>query len=299
MEGERAVGAREPGLLRILSKMSRASRSSRERRSVVAMFGRYKGAQKGALPAHRLPPSTVYRRFLYLDVDGMMNFLSVLRGGEVLDRYQVGVSESKGGLGAEIGLGSFGIPASVRAGAQKRRSLEEQVRLTTTAHSAFAEILIALEENEQRCVISSAEDLRGLTSNRLIELPYRRVERIDPELEDPAGKRDDRSWLKRRLAGDESKPPREFSALLDTEAGRAAIVGDGKYLLVGGDQLGLLRHATAVGQVEIPSAGREVVCRDAGGSPGGPVLRDVSECAGGADPYCTAEVLLSPICIYK
>jgi len=265
----------------------------------VAIFRGSKGARKGALPAHQPPPSTVYRRFLYLDVDGMMNFLSVLRGGEVLDRYQVGVSESKGGLGAEIGLGSLGVPASVKAGAQKRKSLEEQVRLTTTAHSALAEILHALDENKQRCVIDSAEDLERLTSNLLIELPYRRMERIDPEGEDPGGRKDDRSRLKRLLTGDQSRPPREFSALLDTKAGGAAIVGNGEYLLVSGGQLQALRHATVVGQVEIPADDREVVCGGAEGDPTGPALRDESECAGGDDPYRKARVLLTPICIYK
>jgi len=241
----------------------------------------------------------VYRRFLYLDVESVMNFLSVLQGGEVLDRYRVSVVESKGGLGAEIGLAQFGFPASLKAGVHKRKSLEEHVRLTTTAHLAFAAILDVLEGSGERHVIVSADQLEGLTSNQLIELPYRRMERIDPEGEDPAGKRDERSWPKRVLTGDQSKRPRGFSALLDTNAGCAAIDGRGEYLLVSGGQLRALRHATVVGQVEITSAGREVVCSGMEDDWAGLALRDMSESARGDDPYREARALLSPMCIYK
>ncbi|HEX5763872.1 MAG TPA: hypothetical protein VFY04_12230 [Solirubrobacterales bacterium] len=160
-----------------------------------------------------------------------MDFLSVLQGGEVLERYVLGVSESNGHLGAEIGFEQLGLPASVKAGAQKRKSLEEKVQFTTTAHSGFAEIIRALEAAGERRVINKQDDVDELTHNQLIELPYRRVRRLDPE-EEPEGKRDERVWFA-KLLGDESKPPVEFSAVLDTEVGPAAIVGNGGFLLVG------------------------------------------------------------------
>lgn len=265
----------------------------------LSRFKSSKSGRRESLPSHRPPPSTVYRRFIYLDVDGLMNFLSVLRGGEVLERCQVSASESKGGLGAEIELGPIGLPVSFKAGAQKRKALEEQVHLTTTAHSAFAEVLHALDQNRERCVIDSAEKLKGLASNRLIELPYRRVEQIDPEEENLTGERDGRLWLTRRLTGDRSRPPRKFSAILDTHAGSAAIVGDGGYLLVDGDQFKALRHATVVAQVEVPVDDLEEVCGERGANPVGASLRDKPGCVNGGDPYHNTKVLLSPICIYK
>jgi hypothetical protein len=244
-------------------------------------------------PAQQPPPSTTYRRFLYLDVEKMTDFLSVLRGGEVLERYVLGVSESSRHLGAEIGFAQMGLPASIKAGAQKQKTLEERVQFTTTVHSGFAEIIRALETEGERRVINDQDELDGLTHNQLIELPYRRVRQLDPE-ENPEGKRDERSRLA-KLFGDQPDPPVEFSAILDTEVGPAAIVGDGGFLLVGGQQLCELRYATVVGQVEIPAQGLESVCSCLGR----PALRDDTECTVAKDPYGDAKLLLSPVCIYK
>lgn len=265
------------------------------------MFGKAKNRRvprAGAPDPPRVPPPVIYRRFLYLDVESVLDFLSVLQGGEVLERYQSSVAESGGDLGGQIGLEALGIPLGVRAGWRRAAKLEEKVRMTTTAHAAVAAILRALEDSGERNLLTAPSDLAKVTvENSLVEMPYRSLLGLDPL--DPRPEHDDRGWFERLTSRKTLKPAEPFVARIKTGCADwgAVLAGDGACLRVPTYEFRTLRQATVLGQVEIARGGEEVDVREGEGGfvasivDRGLPVTDGEEVVNG--------LVLRPLCIYK
>jgi hypothetical protein len=90
------------------------------------------------------PKSKVYRSFLYLNGDEVLNSLAGLEGGGI-DEVMVRTTEEGGGdLGGEVGVPG----AKVRGGKKKQRAFEEEVKRKRTEHSAATILLRRLHEEE-------------------------------------------------------------------------------------------------------------------------------------------------------
>ena len=95
------------------------------------------------------PRQRVYRSFLYLDGDEVLNSLSGLEGGEV-DEVLTRIGEEGGGeLGAELGAG----PVKAKGGRKRGRKFEEEILRKRTEHSAATALLRLLHEQEAIGVI--------------------------------------------------------------------------------------------------------------------------------------------------
>lgn len=90
------------------------------------------------------PRSNLFRSFLYLNTDEVVNTLSAIEGGdadEVLTRI---AEERTGDIGGELGIG----PAKGRAGKKRAHRLEEEVLRRRTEYSAASALLRLLQEHD-------------------------------------------------------------------------------------------------------------------------------------------------------
>jgi hypothetical protein len=115
------------------------------------------------------PKNNLFRTFLYLDAQEVVNSLSALEGGEV-DEVLTRIAEEGGGeLGGEVAAG----PIRGRAGKRKQRKLEEEVRRRRTEYSAASALLRLLHEQEAIGVLSGSYDqdvYEQLEEQMLLEL---------------------------------------------------------------------------------------------------------------------------------
>jgi hypothetical protein len=94
--------------------------------------------------AFKKPKSNVYRSFLYLNGDEVLNSLAGLEGGGI-DEVLIRKTEEGGGeLGAEAGISG----AKIRGGKKKQRAFEEEVKRKRTEHSAATILLRRLHEED-------------------------------------------------------------------------------------------------------------------------------------------------------
>src|SRR5205814_335022 len=84
----------------------------------------------------------VYRRFLYLDGDEILNALAAFEGGGVDEVVRRIIKEQSGNAGLELPLWA----AKLSFGGKKSKRVEEEVRLKRTAHSAVAVLLQKLSD---------------------------------------------------------------------------------------------------------------------------------------------------------
>lgn len=75
-----------------------------------------------AMPFKR-PTSNVFRNFLYLDGDQVINALSALEGGDVDEILTRTGEEGGASIGGELGAG----PVKAKAGRNRGRKLEEEM----------------------------------------------------------------------------------------------------------------------------------------------------------------------------
>lgn len=92
----------------------------------------------------RKPKRKVYRSFLYLNGDEVINSLSGLEGGDI-DEILVRSGEEGGGeVGGELGFSG----AKAKAGKKRTHRYEEEIRRKRTEHSATVKLLEKLHEQE-------------------------------------------------------------------------------------------------------------------------------------------------------
>ncbi len=92
----------------------------------------------------RPPKAQVYRSFLYLDGDEVINSLSALEGGDVDEVLVRTATEGGGEVGGELGAG----PVKGRVGKKKSQRFEEEVLRKRTEHSAATLLLRKLHDQE-------------------------------------------------------------------------------------------------------------------------------------------------------
>jgi hypothetical protein len=86
-------------------------------------------------------PRNVYRRYLYLDEEEVLNSLTAVHGGEVAQATQRILNAGEGGGG--VALAAW--VANVEASGRKSHEIEREVTLRQTAHSAVTALLSALD----------------------------------------------------------------------------------------------------------------------------------------------------------
>lgn len=276
---------------------------------------------RGAEPASALTwnahsePSEVYRRFLYLDAEAILDWLAVLQGGQVLYRFQRSVAKRGGDLGGHISLAGIGAKGSWRMA----RELEEQVEVVATTHSAVQEILSVLARRDRgdRDAILTGCPKNGLEKleNDVYAIRFVSLDGLTPA--DPCRSPDHRWQPLRWLTGDRSQPGRTFSAQLATQdqGWRVCLTGNGEHLQVPAHELACVRHATVLGQIDVAHDGEEV--QSAPALDGGTAYRIVAVDHGADDKAgatsmpapvvapTTASasppraVIVTPLCIYK
>jgi hypothetical protein len=248
-------------------------------------------------PTPKLPPDVVYRRLIYVDAEAVLDFLSVLHGGEVVDRYQSVVAESGGDVGGGISLSAFGAGLGVRASRRRASKFEEQVRMTTSTHSAVAEIMNVLRKDEHLSIIKSRSDLEKLSDNWLVQVPYRSISLYPP---DPSAKPDSRRWFAKPFSKDRSVPFRAFVAriVLDNDTWQPFMAGHAKHLKVDVAEFEETRHATVLGQAEIVRDKEKIepLVRSVEG--GGECIASIAP-LGSEETFKGPDLLVRPLCIYK
>lgn len=92
----------------------------------------------------RKPKSAIFRSYLYLDSDVVLNSLSAIEGGDVDEVLTRMTEERSGDVGGELTL----PVAKGRAGKRKARSFEEEIRRKRTEQSAATSLLRKLREED-------------------------------------------------------------------------------------------------------------------------------------------------------
>lgn len=90
------------------------------------------------------PKARLYKSFLYLDGNEVVNSLSALQGGEIDEVLTRSGEEGSGDIGGQVGAG----PAKVKGGKRNAKRYEEEVRRKRTEHSAATLLLQKLHEED-------------------------------------------------------------------------------------------------------------------------------------------------------
>lgn len=116
----------------------------------------------------RKPTQRLYRSFLYLDGDAVINSLSGLEGGDIDEVLTRSEQEGGGEIGGELAAG----PVRGKAGKKRSKRYEEEVRKKRTEHSAATLLLKKLHEADAIGVIAGEygpEEHADLEDHMVIE----------------------------------------------------------------------------------------------------------------------------------
>jgi len=238
----------------------------------------------------------VYRRFVYLDADEILNGLAGIEGGAVTERIRSLTKEVGGDVALRFPL--FGM--DVGLGGRRRKDVRDQLTLKQTIHSTTAELLRQLEPDGM-ARLDRAEQLEVVFENLVVRfdatlgpLPY-------GEQPPPLG------WLRRRLTSEAEQAARSrmqelggaeiavVAALSDDANACLGMQLSARWLVPAYREL-FSRRATVVGQVtQVAGDGEACVAREGNGT-----TFEV-ERLGAADPPPArhVRVVVRPLCIYK
>lgn len=207
------------------------------------------------------PPSrALYRRYLYLDVDEILNALACLEGGEVAAFTDRVLQESGRNLKASFGNNMIGF----ELGGQGRRQVEQHMRRMRTTHSAITELLRRLRESGDLMNADAKPDGKPvqIVENDLVEfsgtiriwptpMPV-----LPPTLSFFDFFRPPVDALTQRRQS--LRLPRTVTVLISVGAtgDRALMTLDCDYI-VAGDRGDISRRVTVIGQVDAIPAGQE------------------------------------------
>lgn len=128
------------------------------------------------------PKSNVYKRFLYINEDDVLNSLSGFEGGAIDEIIQKMGEEGSKGLGLEVGANVPGVgEAKAKGDRKKSQKLEEEIRRKRTVYSATIALLEKLHKEDAIGVIEgdyAPEIYEQLEENMPIE--FRADIRIHP-----------------------------------------------------------------------------------------------------------------------
>lgn len=128
------------------------------------------------------PKSNVYKRFLYINEDDVLNSLSGFEGGAIDEIIQKMGEEDSKGLGLEVGANVPGVgEAKAKGDRKKSQKLEEEIRRKRTVYSATIALLEKLHKEDAIGVIEgdyAPEIYEQLEENMPIE--FRADIRIHP-----------------------------------------------------------------------------------------------------------------------
>jgi hypothetical protein len=283
-------------------------------------------------------PRNIYRRFLYLDSDGVMNSLSSLEGGdidEVLERI-LSVKEGHAGLALDVWA------ANISAGGKLDKESELKWTRRRTVHSAITTLLAALDQQHEIQRFDHVPRPDELDENMLIEFrgtislgagrrPSENGQSPDGGSEgqqanaaeqDTKEDEQDNAPKQNRKAADWLHPWRLLPGLKPEQLSRMLELGDScvgfvtavngplntkpaiylglesKYFVID-DPREFSRQATIVAQVEGTVREDEVVVVEPSGSATTVAIRRGSRDGNDSSKLPHALVVLKPLCIYK
>lgn len=234
------------------------------------MFGRGKkesgkAQMKPADVTDERPPP-VFRHFLYLDTEEVLNALSAVQGGAVEEAVDEIVRSGEGNLGVSIGVGGQGITLGGKKASQVKRSIKRR----QTLHAAIAALLYTLRSQIRQLPDARPNgDQRGaplqIEENDLIQfdcdLCHCRSHAVVTAFENERKTREKRNWVERLFAHDKGDEKQDleraeglgemFVALAWPDAAgdgpKFAVCLQSEHLVVAPAEFS--RRATVVGQV--------------------------------------------------
>ena len=106
------------------------------------------------MSSFKKPKSNVYKRFLYINEDDVLNSLSGFEGGAIDEIIQKMGEEGSKGLGLDVGVDVPGVGGAKAKGDKKKsQKLEEEIRRKRTVHSATIALLEKLHNEDAIGVI--------------------------------------------------------------------------------------------------------------------------------------------------
>ena len=111
----------------------------------------------------------VYRRYLYLDGEEVLNGLSGILEGEEVERLETVVKD----LGANAGVKFSFLGAGVDFGAKGQRQTRRELRFKATTHSRVAQFVRELEKREGIADLRQKDDLDDVLEGTLVRLRAR------------------------------------------------------------------------------------------------------------------------------
>ena len=193
------------------------------------------------------PKFQVYKRFLYIDGSEVLNTLAALEGGAAEEVIQQ--THDEGSLNVGLAIKQW---AGVEIGAGKKSTLQQEVRLKRTAHSAVESFLAELEQGggmgflSRRC---SDEEWGRLEENMVLRVDAF----LDVVVEGNRPLAEPELSFFQRLFGQEPpapEPDRWVIALADgdRDPGRLVMELEGTWLVAKSEELA--RAATVVAQID-------------------------------------------------
>jgi hypothetical protein len=144
-------------------------------------------------------PPAVFRHFLYLDKEEILNALSGIQGGAVEEAVDEFVRSGEGNLGVSIAVGSQGLTVGSKSAKQLKRGLKRR----QTLHAAVAALLHALRYQIRKLpeVTPTAIDENMLVQFECI-LCHCRSRAVSDAYEAEEKAREERGWFERRFDRD-------------------------------------------------------------------------------------------------
>jgi hypothetical protein len=265
-----------------------------------------------------LPPA-VFRHFIYLDKEEVLNALSAVQGGAVEEAVDEIVSSGEGSLGLSIKYGGQGITLGSKSAKELKRGLKRR----QTVHAAIAALLHALRTQTRKLPEMTA---LPIDENELVQFQceacHCRSEKVVAAYREEVNAQLKRNWFTKLVRrGSKINDPdranglgRTFVALASTHGAgdphRFVLLLRTEHLVVPPEEFS--RRVNVVGQVVAkPCPDEQVVLKIdsvgttahlVGGQPedGGFQMSDLrwSSETGSDDAWASAS-LIRPLCIFK
>jgi hypothetical protein len=238
----------------------------------------------------------IFRRFLYLDGDVVLNALAGLQGGDATEILE----SSLKAVGGNAGLTFSVLGAGITFGGKRSRETRREVHLRQTVHSAVSVLLDKLYTEDgvglltAETDVTPAHETKVVQAEAAISLPAdRNLTAIPSRWEMPFRSRAARAMHARQESTSDGLVASANLSLSPDDTTTVLLALRGKYLLT--DSVGDFgRRATLVGQVALVAREGEELHVET--DPSGEVVIPRRANNGGGS---TNRVLIRPFCIFR
>jgi hypothetical protein len=239
----------------------------------------------------------IFRRFLYLDGDAVLNALAGLQGGDVTSILESSLKV----FGGSAGLGFSIMGAGINFGGKSRRDTTREVHLRQTVHSAVSVLLDKLYDGggiglvTSQGTVAPAHENKVIQAEAAISIPERKSVAVPSRWAMPLRSRRAREFQAlQESTSDGLVASASLAASTAASPDAMLLALRGKYLLA--DTVAEFgRLATLVGQVALVAGDDEELYVERESASGEvAVLRPLTNGAS-----TTKRVLVRPFCIFR